>query len=50
VREIDDHRIGEGRPGPVTREIQRVFDDALYGRDPRYTEWLDVVKVPSKAV
>jgi branched-chain amino acid aminotransferase len=50
VREIDDHPIGGGRPGPVTREIQRVFDDALHGRDPRYVEWLDVVKVPSKAV
>ncbi len=50
VREIDDHPIGDGRPGPVTQEIQRVFDDALYGRDPRYVEWLDVVKVPSKAV
>jgi branched-chain amino acid aminotransferase len=50
VREIDDHPIGEGRPGPVTLEIQRVFEDALFGRDPRYVEWLDVVKVPSKAV
>jgi branched-chain amino acid aminotransferase len=50
VREIDDHTIGAGEPGPVTREIQRVFDDALHGRDPRYVEWLDVVKVPSKAV
>jgi branched-chain amino acid aminotransferase len=50
VREIDDHQIGGGRPGPVTREIQGVFDDALHGRDPRYVEWLDVVKVPSKAV
>jgi branched-chain amino acid aminotransferase len=50
VREIDDHRIGEGEPGPVTRELQRVFEDALHGRDPRYAEWLDVVKVPSKAV
>jgi branched-chain amino acid aminotransferase len=50
VCEIDDHRIGGGRPGPATREIQRVFDDALHGRDPRYAEWLDVVKVPSKAV
>jgi branched-chain amino acid aminotransferase len=50
VREIDDHQIGGGRPGPVTREIQRVFDDALHGRDPRYVDWLDVVKVPSKAV
>ncbi len=50
VREIDDHQIGGGRPGPVTREIQRVFDDALHGRDSRYVDWLDVVKVPSKAV
>jgi branched-chain amino acid aminotransferase len=49
VREIDDHRIGGGEPGPITLEIQRVFDDALHGRDPRYLEWLDVVKVPSKA-
>jgi branched-chain amino acid aminotransferase len=50
VREVDDHTIGTGEPGPITRELQRVFDDALHGRDPRYAEWLDVVKVPSKAV
>jgi branched-chain amino acid aminotransferase len=49
VREVDDHTIGTGEPGPMTRELQRVFDDALHGRDPRYLEWLDVVKVPSKA-
>jgi branched-chain amino acid aminotransferase len=50
VREIDDHRVGSGEPGPITRELQRVFEDALHGRDPRYVDWLDVVKVPSKAV
>ncbi len=50
VREIDDHQIGRGEPGPITRELQRVFEDALHGRDPRYADWLDVVKVPSKAV
>jgi branched-chain amino acid aminotransferase len=50
VREVDDHAIGAGRPGPVTTEIQRLFDDALHGRDSRYLDWLDVVKVPSKAV
>jgi branched-chain amino acid aminotransferase len=48
VREIDDHAIGGGTPGPVTRELQRVFEDALHGRDPRYAEWLDIVKVPTK--
>ena len=41
MREIDDIEIG--RPGPVTQEIQRVFDDALHGRDERYAEWLDHV-------
>jgi branched-chain amino acid aminotransferase len=47
LREIDDIEIGP--PGSVTREIQRVFDDALHGRAPQYGEWLDVVPVPSKA-
>jgi branched-chain amino acid aminotransferase len=49
VREIDDHTIGSGVPGPVTSELNRVFDDALHGRDPRYLDWIDVVKVPTKA-
>jgi branched-chain amino acid aminotransferase len=47
VREIDDHAVGQGL-GPITKEVQRVYDDALRGRDPRYAEWLDVVEVPSK--
>jgi branched-chain amino acid aminotransferase len=50
VREIDDHTIGAGHAGEITRQLQKVFDDALYGRDPRYLHWLDVVQVPSKAV
>jgi branched-chain amino acid aminotransferase len=49
VREVDDHAVGEGRPGDVTRAVQRVFDDALYGRAERYREWLDPVPVGSTA-
>ena len=49
MREIDDHTIGSGQPGPITSEVQRVFDDALHGRDARYAEWLDIVQVPTKA-
>lgn len=45
--EIDDIEIGP--PGPVTREIQGVFEDALCGRDARYADWLDLVPVPSQA-
>jgi len=50
VCEIDDHRIGDGVAGPVTRAVQNVYVDALHGRDERYREWLDVVKVPSRTV
>jgi branched-chain amino acid aminotransferase len=48
VREIDDHAIGGGEPGPITRQLQTIFEDALHGRDPRYADWLDPVAVPSK--
>jgi branched-chain amino acid aminotransferase len=43
VREIDDHPIGTGEPGEVTRVLQAAFDDAIHGRSERYREWLDVV-------
>ena len=47
VRAIDDIELGP--PGPITREIQKTFDDALHGRSERYAGWLDLVPVPSEA-
>ncbi|MGH2853540.1 MAG: branched-chain amino acid transaminase [Solirubrobacteraceae bacterium] len=47
VREVDDHRIGTGEPGEVTRVLQTAFDDAIHGRSERYREWLDVVNAPA---
>jgi hypothetical protein len=29
--------------------VQGVYFDALHGRSERYSEWLDVVEVPSRA-
>jgi len=48
IREVDDHVIGDGARGPVTTRLQRVFEDALYGRDPRYVGWNDVVPVATR--
>ena len=42
VREVDDHEIGTGEPGEITRVLQAAFDDAIHGRSERYREWLDV--------
>jgi branched-chain amino acid aminotransferase len=47
VREVDDHPIGTGKPGEVTRVLQAAFDDAIHGRAERYREWLDPVPGPA---
>jgi branched-chain amino acid aminotransferase len=44
VREVDDHVIGAGQPGEITRVLQKEFDDAIHGRSERYREWLDFVR------
>jgi branched-chain amino acid aminotransferase len=43
IREVDDHTIGAGRPGEITRAVQTAFEDALHGRSERYADWLDPV-------
>ncbi|HVW17700.1 MAG TPA: branched-chain amino acid transaminase [Solirubrobacteraceae bacterium] len=43
LREVDDHAIGDGTPGEITRATQAAFEDALHGRSERYREWLDPV-------
>ena len=43
VREIDGVVISDGVPGRVTTEIQRVFFDAVAGRDEKYKHWVSFV-------
>ena len=40
VVELDDRRIGSGKPGPITTKVRTIFDSALRGREARYREWL----------
>jgi branched-chain amino acid aminotransferase len=49
LREVDDHPVGSGEPGPITRAVQTAFEDALHGRSERYAHWLDVVPQPAPA-
>jgi branched-chain amino acid aminotransferase len=43
VRELDDRRIGDGTPGPVTRRLQDLFFAIVRGREERYRAWLSYV-------
>jgi branched-chain amino acid aminotransferase len=47
VCHVDDHPVGAGKPGEITRAVQQAFEDALHGRAERYREWLDPVEVPA---
>jgi len=41
IREIDGRRIGEGKRGPITTKLQRIFFGAVRGKEPKYEFWLD---------
>ena len=40
IREVDDRQIGPGHPGPVTKDIQATFFDAVKGKVDKYKGWL----------
>jgi branched-chain amino acid aminotransferase len=43
LREIDFRTIGTGKTGPVTRELQKEFDEITSGRHARSERWLSPV-------
>jgi len=40
IRELDGRQIGEGRRGPITTRIQRLFFDVVNGKVPTHADWL----------
>ena len=40
---VDDRVIGNGEPGPITREIQETYFAAVRGKADRYKDWLEYV-------
>ena len=40
VREIDGRRIGNGKPGPITRDLQKTFFQIVRCEDRAHHAWL----------
>jgi branched-chain amino acid aminotransferase len=40
VREIDNRKIGNGKPGPITMALQKTFFSIVRGEDPSHASWL----------
>jgi len=43
VREVDDRRVADGKPGPVTRWLQEQYARIVRGQEPKYQDWLTYV-------
>ena len=43
LSEIDFRKIGDGRSGKITREIQDVYHDAIRGKVEKYEKWCEYV-------
>ena len=39
VVSLDSRPIGDGAAGPVSLELQRMYFDIVFGRDPAYLHW-----------
>src|SRR5487761_1976072 len=40
IGSVDDRLVGDGRPGPITKEIQTTYFQAVRGMRPQYESWL----------
>ncbi len=49
LREVDFRRIGTGRTGPITRQLQRAYQSVVAGEHPRSVEWLDYIQSGAEA-
>lgn len=43
VLSVDHVPVGDGKPGPITAQLQRTYFDAITGRVPRFGDWLTPV-------
>jgi branched-chain amino acid aminotransferase len=43
IREVDRRTIGQGRRGPITERLQKLYFDQVHGRRETHPEWLSLV-------
>ena len=43
LREVDRRKIGDGKPGRITKRLQARFFDIVRGKDQKFFKWLEFV-------
>ncbi len=43
VVQVDTQKIGDGAPGTITKKLQKIYFDAVRGKEKKYEKWLTYV-------
>lgn len=43
ISELDGRKIGSGKRGPITEQLQSLYFDAIRGKQEKYTHWLSPI-------
>ena len=43
IRELDRRSIGKGTAGPITKQLQKMYFDAVTGKSAKHADWLTLV-------
>jgi branched-chain amino acid aminotransferase len=43
VCEVDNRKVGIGKPGPITKQMQRFYFDIVRGRSDEHRDWLSII-------
>jgi branched-chain amino acid aminotransferase len=43
IRELDRRSIGNGTAGPITKQLQKMYFDAVTGKSAKHADWLTLV-------
>lgn len=48
IGSLDSKDIGSGKRGPITKKLQNVYFDCVYGKNKKYKKWIHKVKCQAK--
>ncbi len=43
VIQLDSRPIGDGKPGPISLQLQKMYFDVVFGRNPKFLHWCTAV-------
>ena len=46
VIEVDRRPVGEGKRGPITAELQRLYFEVIRGKNGKYAHWCTPCDIP----